>query len=134
MAPQIIIRPIILTILLCLFHTVASLPNTQIKLTLCNNGVYFNGDPFATSLAYIISELQSVTPYYQGYDYRNISPYPNAFAYGHASCNHNLTASDCAACLVAAKSAMLGACDSRIGADCVLVDCSMRYEQYPFSN
>lgn len=119
---------------LCCTVPARSIPNTQIKLTLCSSGVYFKGDPFAVSLDYVISELESETSKHAGYDYRNISPYPNAFAYGHASCNHNLTSTDCATCLVAAKTAMLRDCDSRIGARSALVDCSIRYEQYPFSD
>ncbi|XP_052184183.1 antifungal protein ginkbilobin-like protein [Diospyros lotus] len=109
-------------------------PNTNVSSVLCNNGVYSEGNPFATSLAYVIAELEAVTPTIRGYDYHNISPYPNAFAYGHAACNKNLTASDCGTCLGAAKMAMFGACNSRIGARSILVDCTIRYEQYPFSD
>ncbi|CAK9151057.1 unnamed protein product [Ilex paraguariensis] len=113
---------------------VRSEPNTNVKNVLCNSGVYAKADPFAISLAYILSELQSVAPTRQGYDYRNISPYPNAFAYGHAACNQNLTSSDCSTCLGAAKTTMFGACESRIGARSVLYDCTIRYEQYPFDD
>ena len=109
-------------------------PNTNVSSVLCNNGAYSEGNPFATSLAYVIEELEAVTPTIRGYDYYNISPYPNAFAYGHAACNKNLTASDCSTCLGAAKMAMFGACNSRIGARSILVDCTIRYEQYPFSD
>lgn len=118
---------------LCYNTVVArNIPNTRVKLTLCSSEVYFNGDPFAISLDYVISELESATPKYAGYDYSNISPFPNAFAFGHANCNSNLTSTDCATCLAAAKIAMLSDCDTRIGARSALVDCSIRYEQYPF--
>ncbi|KAA8550882.1 hypothetical protein F0562_002566 [Nyssa sinensis] len=113
---------------------VSSNPNTNVSTILCNVRAYSEGDPFAISLAYVLAELETVTPSRQGYDYHNISPYPNAFAYGHAACNQNLTSSDCTDCLRAAKTAMSGACDSRIGAWCVLYDCKIRYEQYPFDD
>lgn len=56
--------------------------------------MYTSGDPFAVSLSYVVGELESVTPTQKNYDYHNIniSPYPNALAYGHAACNLNLTA------------------------------------------
>lgn len=114
--------------------SVESAPNTKATSVLCNTGLYFQDDPFAISLAYILADLVNGTPSRKGYDYRNISPYPNAFAYGHAHCNQNITSSDCQTCLGAANTTMIGTCNSRIGARAVLVDCSMRYEQYPFSD
>ncbi|KAL6978510.1 hypothetical protein U1Q18_020178 [Sarracenia purpurea var. burkii] len=115
-----------------LSSVVQSNPNTNISRVLCNSGVYSKGDPFAISLTYVIAELEAVTPSRADYDYHNISPYPNAFAYGHAACNRNLTSSDCSTCLKAAKTAMIANCQSRIGARSVLIDCTIRYEQYPF--
>ncbi|KAF4347363.1 hypothetical protein G4B88_029589 [Cannabis sativa] len=104
---------------------VTSLPNTEVTTVLCNSGQYTAGDPFATSLAYVIEELLRDTPKHKNYDVYNISPFPNAFAYGHGSCNKNLTSSDCVACLGAAKTAMLGSCQNRIGARAVLHDCAI---------
>lgn len=109
-------------------------PNTAVKSVLCNSGTYTAGDPFTISLAYVLAELESATPSRRGYDFRDISPYPNAFAYGHAACNQTLTTSDCADCLAAAKTAMLGSCDGRIGGRGELYDCIVRYEQYPFDD
>lgn len=109
-------------------------PRTTVISVLCNSGVYTKGDPFAISLSYILADLEAGTPNQKGYDYHNISPYPNAFAYGHAACNKNLTTSDCSTCLGAAKTAMFGTCKSRIGARAVLYDCTIRYEQYPFDD
>ncbi|KAL4588212.1 hypothetical protein LXL04_001094 [Taraxacum kok-saghyz] len=113
---------------------VKSAPNTNVTSVLCNSGIYTGGDPFTISLAYVLDELKSVTPSREGYDYRNISPYPNAFAYGHASCNQNLTGTDCKTCLDAAETHMLDTCKNRIGARAVLNDCATRYEQYPFKD
>ncbi|KAG8389362.1 hypothetical protein BUALT_Bualt02G0221400 [Buddleja alternifolia] len=121
-------------LLLSLCNTATSKPNTAVKLVQCNSGTYTAGDPFTISLTYVLAELENATPSRQGYDFHNISPYPNAFAYGHAACNQTLTSADCAACLASAKTALLGACDGRIGARSVLYDCTIRYEQYPFDD
>ncbi|XP_044503666.1 antifungal protein ginkbilobin-like protein [Mangifera indica] len=124
----------IIVVVFMLCKDVRSVPNTNVTTVLCNSGVYSSGDPFAISLTYVVAELEAETPTSRGYDYFNISPYPNAFAYGHAACNQNLTTSDCTTCLAAAKTAMLSACQSRIGARSVLHDCTIRYEQYPFDD
>lgn len=132
------IKSLIITILLIgllsICKVVQSAPNTDVTSVLCNSGVYTHGDPFTISLAYVLDELPKVTPSQQGYDYKNISPYPNAFAYGHASCNQSLTATDCKTCLDAAEVHMLDTCNNRIGARATLHDCAIRYEQYPFSD
>lgn len=119
--------------LLCSIN-VSSLPNTAVQTVLCNSGVYSKGDPFGVSLSYVVEELETATPRSKNYDYYNISPYPNAFAYGHAACSQNLTSSDCTTCLDAAKTTMFSTCQSRIGARSVLHDCTIRYEQYPFTD
>ncbi|KAG6606427.1 Antifungal protein ginkbilobin-2, partial [Cucurbita argyrosperma subsp. argyrosperma] len=116
------------------FAMVVSVPNTGVKSVLCNSGIFTGGDPFAVSLDYVLKELESSTPTTNNYDFYNISPYPNSFAYGHASCNQSLTTSDCTTCLGAAKTNMLGSCQMRIGARAVLNDCSIRYEQNPFDD
>ncbi|KAF8690754.1 hypothetical protein HU200_041138 [Digitaria exilis] len=118
----------------------AAAPNTEALSVLCNGASYGAGDPFAASLAYVLSELVSATPTARrdgggggGRDFYDISPYPTAFAYGHASCRPAVAAAaDCAACLRSAVSQMGGACGHSVGARAVLVDCSVRYEQYAF--
>ncbi|KAL5135003.1 hypothetical protein HKD37_03G008020 [Glycine soja] len=91
-------------------------PNTSIINVLCNNGVYTSG------------ELEEETPAQRNYDYHNISPYPNAYAYGHATCNLNLTSSDCKTCLGAAQTAFFSTCQTpRIGARSVLYDCTIKH-------
>lgn len=113
---------------------VVGVPNTEVESVLCNSGIFTGGDPFAVSLDYVLKELESSTPTRKNHDFYNISPYPNSFAYGHASCNQNLTTSDCTTCLGAAKTNMLGSCQMRIGGRAVLHDCAIRYEQYPFDD
>ncbi|GMJ09128.1 hypothetical protein like AT5G48540 [Hibiscus trionum] len=107
---------------------------SNVTSVLCNSGSYSEGDPFATSLAYVLEDLEAVTPKRKGHDFFNTSPYPNAFAYGHAACNQNLTTSDCATCLVDTKAALFGTCQNRIGSRLVLHDCAIRYEQYAFDD
>ncbi|KAG2405793.1 hypothetical protein LR48_Vigan902s000700 [Vigna angularis] len=121
--------------LLWLLSVAESIPNTSIINVLCNSGVYTSGDPFAISLSYVLEDLEKETAKKKNYEYHNISPYPNAYAYGHATCNINLTSSDCKTCLGAAKMALFTTCQApRIGARSVLHDCTIRYEQYPFDD
>jgi hypothetical protein len=77
--PPKIIATIIAIFWLC--STARCVPNTNVTTILCNGRVYSQGDPFATSLNYVVAELESVTATHKNYDYYNISPYPNAFAY-----------------------------------------------------
>ncbi|RCV10435.1 hypothetical protein SETIT_2G112100v2 [Setaria italica] len=136
-APPLLLPSITLSLLLLLLLLVASprgaaaAPNTEALSVLCNGATYGAGDPFAASLAYVLSELVSETPAAHGGFY-DISPYPAAFAYGHAACRPSTAAADCAACLRSAVSQMGATCGRSVGARAVLVDCSVRYEQYPF--
>ncbi|XP_049406037.1 antifungal protein ginkbilobin-2-like [Solanum stenotomum] len=127
--------PLTLVLILALsFEAAKGIPNTNLTQVLCNGAQYFKDDPFAISLAYVLAELVSTTPSRHGYDYHNISPYPNAFAYGHAACNNNttttsLTTQDCKTCLASAKDNLLTSCDARIGGRVLLVDCTMRLKR-----
>jgi hypothetical protein len=135
--PPFLVTPIMLMLwlLLASSHTrgaMAATPNTEALSVLCNGASYGAGDPFATSLTFVLSELLSATPVRAGHDFYDISPYPAAFAYGHAACRAALSAADCAACLRSAVSQMDASCGHSVGARAVLVDCSVRYEQYAF--
>ncbi|KAM3383731.1 hypothetical protein ACQJBY_008415 [Aegilops geniculata] len=113
-------------------HTASGAPNTAPLSVLCNGAVYGAGDPFAESLAYVLADLLAATPQSRARDAYSISPYPNAFAYGHAACRAGLSGADCASCLGSAVSQMNATCGHAVGARAVLVDCSVRYEQYAF--
>ncbi|RZC72938.1 hypothetical protein C5167_048412 [Papaver somniferum] len=119
---------------LCTISKVSCVPNTNTTSILCNSGVYTKGDPFTTSLAYVLSDLEASTPVTKGYNYINISPFPNSFAHGHATCNSTILSNDCTTCLGVAIQLMINTCSNRIGASSVLYDCSIRYEQYPFDD
>ncbi|KAI9119152.1 hypothetical protein K1719_009827 [Acacia pycnantha] len=71
--------------MLCLWTIADCVPDTTIMNVLCNAAVFTSGDPFAISLDYVLQELETVTSTQRNYDYSNISPYTNAFAYGHAA-------------------------------------------------
>ncbi|TVU37492.1 hypothetical protein EJB05_10808, partial [Eragrostis curvula] len=137
-APPLHLPIMLLLLLLLLLATgprgAVAAPNTAALSVLCNGAVYGAGDPFAASLAYVLSEMQSATPARAGHDFYDISPFPTAFAYGHAACRAALTAADCAACLASAASQMDATCGHSVGARAVLVDCSVRYEQYAFTD
>ncbi|KAI9080290.1 hypothetical protein K1719_037684 [Acacia pycnantha] len=102
--------------MVCHWSMVEGVANTNISNVTCDEGKYTSGDSFHISLAYVVQDLETLTSTRPNYEYHNISPYPNAFAYGHAACNPNLIASDCKTCLDAAKTAMFGECLKRKGA------------------
>ena len=133
--PLLLLLPSVTLCLLLLLASprgAAAAPNTEALSVLCNGASYGAGDPFAASLAYVLAELASATPARAGRDFYDISPYAAAFAYGHAACRPAAAADDCAACLRSAVSQMEAACGRSVGARAVLVDCSVRYEQYAF--
>lgn len=109
-------------------------PSTAMVSRRCNNNLYTSGDPFAYSLDYVLNDLVTVTPNRQGYDYYTNSPYPTSIAYGHATCNQGLSSSDCVTCVMSARDQLLNVCLMSVGAQIVLYDCKMRYEQYPFTD
>lgn len=115
---------------------VISTPNTTVISILCNGSSYTSGDPFSISLAYVLNDLVKSTPASKGREYYNISPFPNAFAYGYAACgtSTNVKGTDCSICLLAAIAQLNTTCSMRIGARAILADCNIRYEQYPFAN
>ncbi|XP_051212252.1 antifungal protein ginkbilobin-like protein [Lolium perenne] len=131
-ADQVLIA-VALLLLLSSPRAASCAPNTTPLSVRCNGAVYGAGDPFAESLAYVLADLLAATPSSRARDAYSISPYPNAFAYGHAKCGGaGLTAADCATCLGSAVGRMNTTCHHAVGARAVLVDCRVRYEQYAF--
>lgn len=109
-------------------------PDTSATSATYNQVKYQASDPFAYSLSYVLSALKTMTPNHPGYNYFITSPYPEALAYGHAFCNQGLSYPDCATCVSYVKAHLLNNCPSSIGAQLVLQDCRLRYEQYPFTD
>lgn len=107
-------------------------PESKLLDHTCNGEMYDKNGPFGDSLAYVLIELSNETPK-EGYDYYITFPYPNALAYGHATCSSNVEYSDCDTCVRLAKDYLITTCDGSIGGQVEFVDCSMRYEQYSFT-
>ncbi|XP_030455940.1 antifungal protein ginkbilobin-like protein [Syzygium oleosum] len=119
---------------LLMFHVVQGAPDTSIVYGGCNIGTYSSGDPYASSVAYVLADMETVTPNHANYDYFTTSPYPTVVAYGHATCNSALSYSDCGICVSAAKARILADCPKSVGVHMVFEDCSMRYESYSFTD
>ncbi|OEL16519.1 hypothetical protein BAE44_0022462 [Dichanthelium oligosanthes] len=103
----------------------------EVVSVVCNAASYRPGDPFATSVAYMLLDLVSTTAAQDGRDYYDISgAYPVAFAYGHATCRPTLPGGDCETCLTNAVAQMGASRGDSFGATIVLVDCRVRYEHY----
>ncbi|GLJ17327.1 hypothetical protein SUGI_0300870 [Cryptomeria japonica] len=129
-------QPILIVILIVgfAFHAIG-VPNTKVVQTLCNGNTYSQDDPFKKSVDYVEEDLVEQTASDSNKcDYLNISPFPISFAYGHATCNATLSVQDRGECLKAARQSVQNTCGSAVGARVRLVDCSLRYEAYPFSD
>lgn len=118
----------------CFCCFVMGQPNLGLTNKICNGEHYPLGDPFGDSLDYVFEDMMNNTPK-QGYNYYSMSPYSNnAIAYGHATCNGAISYDDCVLCLGSIKVYISSGCYRSIGAQVSFVDCSMRYENYPFSS
>ncbi|KAF8041805.1 hypothetical protein BT93_A0412 [Corymbia citriodora subsp. variegata] len=117
---------------LLIFH-VQGAPDTSKVYRACNAGTYSSGDPYANIVAYVLADMETVTPNQANYDYYTTSPYQTVIAYGHATCNPALSYSDCGICISSAKSQILVDCPYWLGVDMVLGDCTIRYENYSFT-
>ncbi|KAI0510431.1 hypothetical protein KFK09_011033 [Dendrobium nobile] len=125
-------KPLFPVALLLLLISSAPSPAAGASSVLCNTSYYTAGDPFAISLAYVLSDLVVSGSARPGQDYYSISPYPNAFAYGRSSCSGNLNTVNCSYCLRSAVGVVEKKCPMAIGGRVELGKCGVRYEQSPF--
>ncbi|XP_057794440.1 antifungal protein ginkbilobin-like protein [Salvia miltiorrhiza] len=109
-----------------------STPNININEWRCNVNHYSENDAYADNVNYVLTDLVKQTPYALAYDYYSKSPSNTAICYGHATCNTALSSNDCNDCLVVAATTVKIYCEDRIGGMMELVDCTIRYENYPF--
>lgn len=107
-------------------------PNTSLLHGACSLATYNRGDPYMYSLQYVLQDLSTRTPALRGYNYYTQSPYPAAVSYGHAECNTALSYTDCNTCMNILVKQIIDRCYATVGAELVLQDCQMRYEQYLF--
>ncbi|XP_056172636.1 antifungal protein ginkbilobin-like protein [Syzygium oleosum] len=115
-------------------YAVQGAPDTSKVYRACNAGTYSSGDAHADGVAYVLADMETVTPNHVNYDYYTMSPCPTAAIYGHATCNSALFDSDCGICVSYAKSQILADCSNCLGVNMVLRDCSMRYDSYSFTD
>ncbi|KAL0418752.1 UNVERIFIED_CONTAM: hypothetical protein Sradi_1288700 [Sesamum radiatum] len=131
--PSFIITCLMIIMATATLSVVKNDPDTSINSIICNTQYYSGDDPFGNSVAYVVADLMNVAPSQQPYDYYTVSPYPTSPAYGHATCSQALANSECANCLASARGTVSSACAGSVGGQVGMVDCSMRYENYPFA-
>ncbi|XP_022856190.1 uncharacterized protein LOC111377344 [Olea europaea var. sylvestris] len=96
--------------LLRLCYTVKGGPNASINVLICNVKSQAEGDPFWSSVTYVLFDLMNVTPSQQGFDYSTTSPYSTTVAYGRTTCSCDLSNNDSTNCLVSAKETLKTNC------------------------
>ncbi|XP_057794460.1 antifungal protein ginkbilobin-like protein [Salvia miltiorrhiza] len=109
-----------------------SSPNTNINEWRCNADSYSETDAYADNVAYVVTDLVNQTPSTSVYYYLTQSPSNTAICYGQAICNVALSNNDCFNCLLAAATNIMTICKDKIGGMLEMVDCTIRYENYPF--
>lgn len=113
------------------FLVAQSEPNTTVNLLWCNFNGYSQEEVYASSVADVLVDLMNVTPTRKGFNYRTVSGNALAVSFGRATCNEDLSDADCANCLVVAKATVTSGCRNSVGGRTELVDCGIRYENYP---
>lgn len=118
----------------CNNHLVRGSPVTTVVNILCSNVEYDFYDPYGSSVNYVLTDVGIHTPTVDPppYEYYSISPWASNVAYGYGACNGFLSESDCHDCLSTAFVTVIGSCQQNTGAQVQLVDCVIRYENYPF--
>lgn len=101
----------------------ATATNTTVIDVQCNTGQYTASNPFTISLAFVYVVISYTTHLINNdYSYHDISPYPDAFAYGHDKYNiNNITASDCSIHINIAIAHINDACAMRMGKEACLL-------------
>ncbi|KAF5752429.1 antifungal protein ginkbilobin-2-like [Tripterygium wilfordii] len=111
---------------------VAPKPDTTLSMDQCNLESYSEESEFGKNVNLVISNLVENTQNRPNYNYGNNSPNIDNFVCGHATCNPELKKSECKKCLSVASKMVHNLCANRIGGHVELVDCTIRYEKYPF--
>ncbi|XP_073024291.1 antifungal protein ginkbilobin-like protein [Primulina eburnea] len=129
--PILMMLPALIICITGQFLITESEPNTAVNLLWCNSHGYSQEDLYAGSVADVLMDLMNVTPTRKGFDYRTVSGNALAVSFGRATCNGALSRTDCANCLVVAKTTVTSGCRNSVGGRTELVYCSIRYENYP---
>lgn len=116
---------------LMLLLALAGAQNTNILWHYCNDLKFQVSDPFFSTSQTLFTELEDNTGDNGGFYETSIPGSPTA--YGQATCNSALAPDECQNCLYhLVWLDMIAICGFAIGAQCALVDCYIRYEQYQF--
>ncbi|KAL3735538.1 antifungal protein ginkbilobin-like protein [Eucalyptus grandis] len=99
---------------------------------ICNPDTYSDDSLYAFN----VEEALYAIPYNtatQGFNYYTVSSNDLAKCYAHGACNGEISYNDCYICLETAVYQIMNQyCPLRIGGHLQLVDCRIRYENYPF--
>ncbi|XP_031405647.1 antifungal protein ginkbilobin-like protein [Punica granatum] len=107
-------------------------PDTIMTDWRCNGDLYKKGDPFADP--YVLDDMVKETANSTGYNYYTKSPFSSLVAYGQVTCNRKLLYSDCVTCIMSARDHEQIFCYMSVGGQVILGDCTMKYEQYSFTD
>ncbi|CAL5006152.1 unnamed protein product [Urochloa decumbens] len=132
-APPLFLPSIMLLSLLLLAssHAATTPPNTVV----CNDNTFAGAGAFAVSLAQLLKDLVSATPWAAGHDLYQSLPSEAPIVFGHAACRPGLKGEDCKSCLGYAMTQMVQMCPNGIGGRAAKADdCSIRYENYAFTD
>lgn len=114
------------------YNLVRGYPNTDLVYTLCSGILFDSHDPYVDSVGYVLSDVMNITPNTSSYEYYSTSPGSSSVAYGYGACNGYLSESDCHDCLITSFGELVRYCQANTGAQAELVDCKIRFENYPF--
>lgn len=122
---------LVIRIIFFICNVVMATPNTTPVSILCNNNKVQDGDPFLTSLFILLVDIVNDAPNEKNYE-TYMKQGEEQPAYGYAKCIPTVTPADCYTCLVSARGQIVDRCQVSVGAQLVLGDCRLRYEQYDF--
>ncbi|CAO2188255.1 unnamed protein product [Urochloa humidicola] len=117
-------------LLLASSHAATTPPNTVV----CNDNTFAGAGAFADSRVQLLKNLVWVTPWAAGHDLYQYLPSEAPIVYGHAACRPGLVGVDCKSCLGYIVSQMAQMCRNSIGGRAATDDCSIRYENYAFTD
>ncbi|CAO2201872.1 unnamed protein product [Urochloa humidicola] len=132
-APPLFLPSILLSLLLLASSHAATTP---LNTVVCNDGTFAGAGTFAARLAQLLKDLVWATPRAAGHDlYQSLPSKPEApIVYGHAACRPGLIGEDCKSCLGYVMAQMVQMCPNGIGGRAATDGCSMRYENYAFTD
>lgn len=105
-------------------------PDTTKISYICSERAFGFLDPYSDEISVVALYLLNQNTPNKGYNYYAYS----GKCYGHVACNGAVTQQDCFDCTYAAEDHLYNIYDTSLGAQIHLIDCRVRYEDYPFTN